>query len=146
MKCSDAGLAIIREFEGCRLSAYPDPKTGGAPWTIGFGCTEDVTPGMRITFAEAMDRLKAHLTPLETQIQHLVKVPLNQCQFDALVSLCWNIGIGHFQRSTELLPALNAGDMARAADLILEFDNPGSRVQAGLDRRRAAERALFLKA
>lgn len=100
---------------------------------------------MRITAAEAVERLRDHLVPLEVQICHLVKTPLKQCQFDALVSLCYNIGIGHFERSHELLPALNAGEMARAANALLAFDDPGSGVQKGLDRRRQAERALFLR-
>jgi lysozyme len=145
MKCSEKGLALLKQFESCKLEAYPDPATGGEPYSIGFGDTCHVYDGMRITFAEALRRLQVHLEPLEAQITHLVRVPLTQSAFDALVCLAYNIGIGNFERST-LLKRLNAGDTMGAADAFRDWTHAAGRELAGLVRRREAERALFLSA
>jgi lysozyme len=141
---SARGLALICQFEDCKLQAYPDPATGGEPFTIGYGCTGGVTPGMRITFAQALEMLKDHLVPLEVQLEHLIKVPLSQNAYDALVSLVWNIGIGNFEHST-LLQELNAGHMTCAADEFLKWTRAAGKFMPGLLRRREAERELFLR-
>ncbi|WP_312069487.1 lysozyme, partial [Acinetobacter sp.] len=77
-------------------------------------------------------------------VNNLVKVPLSQNQFDALVSLTYNIGSTAFKNST-LLKKLNAKDYAGAADQFLRWNKGGGKVLKGLVRRREAERALFLK-
>lgn len=140
MKCGEKGLSLIKQFEACKLEAYRCPA---GIWTVGFGSTEGVYDGMRITMGEALRRLQDHLLPLELQIEHLVKAPLSQSAFDALCCLTYNIGIGAFEHST-LLQRLNAGDHAGAADQFLVWDRVRGAPCPGLARRRQAERALFL--
>lgn len=143
MKTSPKGIALIKSAEGLRLKAYPDPGTGGLPWTIGYGSTSGVTKSMVITEAQAEQMLAADLVRFERAVERLVQVPLNQGQFDALVSFTYNVGEGNFTKST-LLRKLNAGDTAGAADQFLRWVNAGGKVLSGLVKRRAAERAMFL--
>ncbi|MDT4321834.1 lysozyme [Klebsiella aerogenes] len=148
MQTSDEGIALIKDFEGCRLTAYPDPGTGGAPWTIGYGWTlpvdgKPVRPGMTIDQAIADRLLKAGLVSYENDVLKIVKVKLTQGQFDALVSFAYNIGSRALSTST-LLKKLNAGDIKGAADEFLRWNKAGGKVLNGLTRRREAERALFL--
>ena len=143
MKCNQAGIDLIRRFESCRLDAYPDPATGGEPWTIGFGSTEGVCKGMRITFENAVARLLAHLAPLEVQIAHLVHQPISENAFSALTCLAYNIGIGNLEHST-LLKLINAGEFKNAADQFLVWNKAQGKVLNGLTKRREAERTLFL--
>lgn len=144
MKTSAYGIKKIREHEGIRLKAYPDPATGGAPWTVGVGHTgPEVYPGMVISADEVDDMLRRDLEKFERGIERLVTVPLTQNQFDALVSLTFNIGLGNFGGST-LLRKLNARDYNGAADQILRWDKAAGRKMAGLTRRREAERNQFL--
>ncbi|EII8817445.1 lysozyme, partial [Salmonella enterica] len=137
-----------KEFEGCSLKAYPDPGTGGDPWTIGYGWTHSVDgkpvkPGMMIDEATAERLLKTGLVGYENDVSKLVKVKLTQGQFDALVSFAYNLGARTLSSST-LLRKLNAGDYAGAADEFLRWNKAGGKVLNGLTRRREAERALFL--
>ncbi|HDU5651462.1 TPA: lysozyme [Klebsiella aerogenes] len=148
MQTSDEGIALIKDFEGCRLTAYPDPGTGGAPWTIGYGWTlpvdgKPVRPGMTIDQATADRLLKTGLVSYENDVLKIVKVKLTQGQFDALVSLAYNIGSRALSTST-LLKKLNDGDIKGAADEFLRWNKAGGKVLNGLTRRREAERALFL--
>ncbi len=148
MQTSDKGIALIKQFEGCKLTAYPDPGTGGAPWTIGYGWTQPVDgkpvrPGMTIDQATADRLLKTGLVSYENDVLRLVKVKLSQSQFDALVSFTYNLGSRSLSTST-LLSKLNAGDYAGAADEFLRWNKAGGKVLNGLTRRREAERALFL--
>lgn len=148
MRISEKGVALIREFEGCSLTAYPDPGTGGAPWSIGYGWThpvdgEPVKRGMTIDQATADLLLKTGLVSYEQDVSRLVRVKLTQGQFDALVSFVYNLGAMRFSTST-LLRKLNAGDYTGAAEEFLRWVSPGTKVEAGLRRRRQAERALFL--
>src|SRR6185503_14307240 len=99
MKTSPAGLHLIEEFEGFSPTAYQDQ---GGKWTCGFGHTgPDVRAGMTCTLAEAQDWLAGDLATAEGAVG-LVKAALRQCQFDALVSLIFNIGQGNFAQSTVL--------------------------------------------
>ena len=139
MKISGAGLALIRDCEGCRLAAYRD---AAGVWTIGYGDTEDVTPGLLITQAEAERRLAARLACFEAAVSQLVRVALRQGEFDALVSFAYNLGAGALARST-LLRKLNAGDRAGAAAEFGKWVQAGGAVLPGLVTRRARERALF---
>lgn len=138
---SEAGVRRIETFEGLELKAYPDPGTGGEPWTIGYGHTGGVKPGEKITQADAEKFLRADLHTAEEAIRTHVKVPLSQKQFDALVSLIYNIGVGSFYRST-ILYHLNAGHYARAANHFLDWRNAGGRPI--LLERRKIERSVFL--
>lgn len=148
MQTSDKGIALIKQFEGCKLTAYPDPGSGGAPWTIGYGWTQPVDgkpvrPGMTIDQATADRLLKTGLVSYENDVSRLVKVKLSQGQFDALVSFTYNLGSRSLSTST-LLSKLNAGDYAGAADEFPRWNKAGGKVLNGLTRRREAERALFL--
>ncbi len=143
MKTSPKGVALIKSAEGLRLKAYPDPGTGGVPWTIGYGSTSGVTRNMVITEAQAEQMLSEDLVRFERIVDRLVRVPVNQGQFDALVSFTYNVGEGNFTKST-LLRKLNAGDAAGAAEQFSRWVNAGGKVLLGLVKRRAAERSLFL--
>lgn len=145
MKTSPKGIALIKSAEGLRLKAYPDPGTGGLPWTIGYGSTLGVTRTMVITAEQAEQMLAVDLVRFERAVERLVEVPINQGQFDALVSFAYNVGEGNFAKST-LLRRLNSGDSQGAAEQFGRWVNAGGKVLQGLVKRRAAERALFLGA
>lgn len=148
METSNSGINLIKSFESLCLKAYPDPKTGGKPYTIGWGTT--VYPsGMPVkatdvcTAAQAESYLKHDLARFEADVMKAVRVPLSQCQFDALVSFFYNLGYSKIKYST-MLKMLNAGNYSGAADQLLRWVSPGSAVEKGLRRRREAERKLFL--
>jgi len=133
-----AGLALIKEFEGCVLHSYYD--AADVP-TIGYGHTgADVTPGRTITQAQADALLSADLDKFEDQVSGLVEVPLSDNQFAALVSFQYNTGA---LAGSTMLRMLNAGEYAEAAGQFELWVHAGSTVLPGLVRRRAAERALF---
>lgn len=134
------GWALIREFEGLRLEAYKCPA---GIWTIGFGTTQGVRPGMKISSVQAEEMLRRDLTSFESNVRNLVKVPLNQNQFDALICFVYNIGINAFAKST-FLRKLNAKDYAGAANQFTRWNKADGKVLAGLTRRREAEKKLFL--
>ncbi|MGE4251131.1 MAG: lysozyme [Parvibaculaceae bacterium] len=145
MRTGSRGLALIKQYEGLRLDAYRD--TGGV-LTIGWGHTAAAgpprpTPGMRITLAEAEAVLARDLVRYETAVTRAVTREIGQNQFDAMVSLCFNIGGGAFAKST-VVRAFNAGDDRQAADAFLRWSKDDGRVLPGLLRRRRAERRLFL--
>lgn len=154
MKTSDAGKALIKQFEGCKLKAYPDPKTGGAPYTCGWGSTgPSIGPDTVWTQAEADARFDEHLTEFEGYVNQAVTVPLTQGQFDALVSIVYNVGPGSRSKDgiirlksgnpSTLLRLLNAGDYVGAGEQFLRWVSPGSNVENGLRRRRTAELKLY---
>ena len=145
MQTSDKGIALIKQFEGCKLTAYQDSV---GVWTIGYGWTKPVDgkpirAGMTIKQETAERLLKTGLVSYESDVSRLVKVGLTQGQFDALVSFTYNLGVRSLSTST-LLRKLNAGDYAGAADEFLRWNKAGGKVLNGLTRRREAERALFL--
>ena len=146
MKISEKGLSMIERFEGCLLKA--SNKLDGV-WTIGYGQTgsyygKRVRRGMTTTKAEAHAWLRDHsIKTYEDAVTQAVKVPLNQNQFDALVSFTYNVGVGALKQSTALRK-LNAGDYAGAADALTMWMKCKGKVLAGLVRRRKEERALFL--
>ncbi|CZV45620.1 MULTISPECIES: lysozyme [Enterobacter cloacae complex] len=145
MQTSDKGIALIKEFEGCKLTAYQDSV---GVWTIGYGWTQPVDgkpirAGMTIKQETAERLLKTGLISYESDVSRLVKVGLTQGQFDALVSFTYNLGARSLSTST-LLRKLNAGDYAGAANEFLRWNKAGGKVLNGLTRRREAERALFL--
>lgn len=145
MQTSDKGIALIKQFEGCKLAAYQDSV---GVWTIGYGWTQPVNgnpirAGMTIKQEAAECLLKTGLVSYESDLFRLVKVRLTQGQFDALVSFSYNLGSRALSTST-LLRKLNSGDYAGAADEFLRWNKAGGKVLQGLTRRREAERALFL--
>ncbi|GCP61500.1 muraminidase [Escherichia coli] len=145
MQTSDKGIALIKQFEGCKLTAYQDSV---GVWTIGYGWTKPVDgkpirAGMTIKQETAERLLKTGLVSYENDVSRLVKVDLTQGQFDALVSFTYNLGARSLSTST-LLRKLNGGDYAGAADEFLRWNKAGGKVLNGLTRRREAERALFL--
>ncbi|WP_199230809.1 lysozyme [Azospirillum sp. TSO5] len=146
--------AIIKQFEGCekrmpdgRLRAYPDPATGGAPWTIGFGSTgKDISPGTIWTQAEADARLAQEVAEKAAAVVKAVTVPATDAQIGAAISLAYNIGATNFANST-LVRLWNSGASKESvADQFLVWRKAAGKVMPGLERRRAAERALFLSA
>lgn len=145
MQTSKKGIALIKQFEGCKLTAYQDSV---GVWTIGYGWTQPVDgkpirAGMTIKQETAERLMKTGLVSYESDVSRLVKVGLTQGQFDALVSFTYNLGARSLSTST-LLRKLNAGDYAGAADEFLRWNKAGGKVLNGLTRRREAERALFL--
>lgn len=139
MKISPAGLDLIKQFEGLKLTAYKCPAD---VWTIGYGTTKGVTEGMTITAQQAEDLLRKDVATFERGVSAMVKVPLEQHEFDALVSFAYNVGLGALRVST-LLRLLNAGDKAGAAKQFDRWNKAGGKPLAGLTRRRAAERKRF---
>ncbi|QNQ23523.1 lysozyme [Enterobacter roggenkampii] len=145
MQTSDKGIALIKQFEGCKLTAYQDSV---GVWTIGYGWTQPVDgkpirAGMTIKQETAERLLKTGLVRYESDVSRLVKVGMTQGQFDALVSFTYNLGARSLSTST-LLRKLNTGDYAGAADEFLRWNKAGGKALNGLTRRREAERALFL--
>jgi lysozyme len=152
-RTSAAGRALIQGKESCRLVAYPDPKTGGAPWTCGWGETEGVTPTTVWTQAEADSRFERSLAKVEALVRHYVTAPMTQGQFDAFVSIFYNVGpgseikdgIGRLRNGepSTLLRKFNAGDLAGTEAEWVKWISPGSSVSHGLYLRRVAELELF---
>jgi lysozyme len=139
VKLSNAGLALIKKYEGLKLTAYLCPAN---VWTIGYGSTgAHVKRGMRITEPEADALLRKDLGRFALAVLTSAH-PVTQGQYDAMVSLAFNIGIGAFQRST-VLRKHNAGDFAGAADSFGMWNRAGNRVLNGLVRRRQEEAAMY---
>ena len=137
MKTGSKGINLIKEFEGCRLVAYKCPA---GVWTIGYGHTgSDVFSGLSITHERAEELLKKDLEKYEGYVEKYVPFPLNQNQFDALVSFTYNCGAGNLQQ------LVNGRDAATVAEKMLLYNKAGGKTLAGLVRRREAERELFLQ-
>lgn len=159
MKIGPNGLALIKEFEGYhkrlsdgRCKAYLDKlprpalwsKGYNGLWTIGWGSTgKNVTEDTVWTRAQAENSLRGLAESHERLVERLVKVPLNQSQFDALVSLSYNVGL---HKCKTLVSLLNKGEYRAAADAFLLYDKAGGKSVSGLRRRRKSERKLFLSA
>jgi len=154
METSEDGIALIKSFEDCELVAYPDPKTGGAPWTIGWGATGDgIGPGIVWTQEQADARLAMDVIEREAVVRKAVTHEMTQGQFDAFVSIVFNVGAGSAYKDgiirlksgnpSTLLRKFNAGDIGGCEDQWLLWISPGSSVSNGLLRRRHAELALF---
>ena len=145
MLVSNKGVDLICEFEGKRLVAYDD---GVGIWTIGFGTIKypngvRVKKGDTCTLEQAKEYMRHDLIEFEHTVNSSVKVPLNQNQFDALVSLAYNIGSSAFKSST-LVKKLNTCDYQGAADQFNVWVNAGGKRMQGLVNRRDREKLLFL--
>lgn len=145
----EAGIALIKRFESCArrradglFEAYPDPGTGGAPWTIGWGTTgTDVVPGLVWSQQRCDARFAADLDRFAREVARaLGDAPTSQAQFDALVSFHYNTGA--IARAS-LTRFHRAGRHGEAAAEFGKWVNAGGRRLAGLVRRRAAEAALY---
>ena len=140
MMTSEAGIALIQEFEGRRLTAYVCPA---GVMTIGYGHTSVAGPptveeGMRISKQQALDILRSDLHKFESGVSSIVKVDLTQSQFDVLVSFAFNCGLGALRKST-LLKRVNAGKFDAAPAELMKWTRGGGKVLPGLVRRRRAE-------
>lgn len=139
------GQRVLKYFEACKLEAYWDAD--GKVWTIGWGHTgPDVYEGLTITRAQADQLLQMRLvSEFAPGVLRAIHRRMEQCEFDAMVDLAYNIGVDAFQGST-FVRKFNAGDVAGAADEFPRWNKSGGKVMLGLRRRRAADRALFLGA
>lgn len=137
MIASDAGKQIIKDAEGLSLKAYPDPGTGGAPWTIGYGHTGGVGQHDVITEARADELLANDLHHFELAVARLCPVT-TQPQFDALVSFSFNLGENALEGST-LRKLHNEGQYAAAANEFGKWTHANGKELPGLVTRRAAE-------
>lgn len=152
-KIPDAGLKIIKEFEGCKLKAYPDPRTGGLPITIGWGTTRK-RDGSRFKLGEVITQTEADtLLILELEghfLPVLQKIPywneMNDNQRGALLSFAYNLGANFFGKDgfvtiTRILKDRKWNEVPKVLEM---YRNPGSNVEAGLLRRRKAEGKLWM--
>jgi len=144
MKISQRGIDLIRRYEGCKLDAYL--CQAGVP-TIGYGHTKDVKLGDTINLGEAQDLLRDDLQGFEKGVSRIVAVKLEQCQYDALVSFSFNLGLGSLKSST-LLKKLNKGSYMGAAREFPRWNKVrvGGKliVSRGLVNRRKSEQDCFL--
>lgn len=142
MNISQNGIELIKKFEGCRLEAYKCPA---GILTIGYGHTgSEVRLGQKITQEQAEKYLKQDITIHSNNVSRLVKAPLNQNQFDALVSFEYNVGYGNFASST-MLKLLNQKKYTEAAAQFGRWVYANKKILQGLVKRRAAEKELFVK-
>lgn len=141
MKINQAGIDLIKRFEGLRLTSYQDMV---GVWTIGYGHTSpDVTQGMTITLQQANDLLLQDLAKFETGVTDLVKSKIDDNQFSALVSFAYNLGLGALKTST-LLRVINDNPNSLAVgEQMIRWDKAGGKQVAGLLARRYAEKALY---
>ena len=139
MKISQAGIDLIKKFEGIRLNSYRD-VCGVA--TIGYGCTHGIRLGMTITQEQAEQMLKDELAVFERGVTNLVKVDVTPGMFSALVSFAYNLGLGNLKGST-LLKLLNQGKYSDAQDEFRRWINAGGVPVKGLVARRLAEAEMF---
>ena len=134
---------LIKNFEGLKLSSY---LCSANVWTIGYGTTringKAVTSGMTCTEQQAEEYLKNDLQVFAKAINRLVKVPLTDNQFSALLSFTYNLGVGALEKST-LLRRLNEGNYTAARNEFFKWVNAGGKQLPGLVKRRAAEAELF---
>ena len=142
MALSNEGLELIRQLEGCRLAAYPDPASGGAPWTVGYGHTgPEVHQGLAISQQQAEAWLAADIATAAAAVDRLLRgVELQPRERDALVSFCFNVGVGALQGSTlrRRLMDGEAPQLVLAEELPRWCHGPAGPIE-GVRNRRAAE-------
>ena len=146
MSVNKATLDLIKQWEGCKLTAYQD---GGGVWTIGYGITAAAgvgikpTQGQTITQDRAEELLHQTVDKFAAGVDELITANVNANQFGACVSLAYNIGVGAFAKST-VLRELNAGNYDKAAAAFRMWNIDNGKVEKGLVNRREAEKHLFL--
>ena len=143
MEISQEGLSLIKKFEGCKLKSY---KCAAGVWTIGYGSTNGIEEGMEISQERADMLLLEDVEIFENAVNELVKVPLEQNQYDALVTWTFNLGPTNLKNST-LLKVLNDKNYEGVPEQIKRWNkatvNGERQVLEGLVRRREAEALLF---
>lgn len=137
----DEAIEIIKKFEGLRLKAYKCPS---GIWTIGYGHTKGVSKGQVITSEQAEELLIGDIAEACHTVSDLIEIPLSNYQFSALVSFVFNVGYARFAKST-MRKLINGGDLKRAVEQFDRWVYSGTTVLQGLVKRRAEEKALFLK-
>lgn len=139
-----AALALIKEFEGCRLEAYPDPGSGGDPWTIGWGATgPGISKGVKWTQDAADARLAKDVERFADGVNALLgAAPATDNQRGAMISFAYNVGLNALKEST-LLRLHKEGRYSEAADQFQRWNKAAGKVLTGLTRRRAAEAAVY---
>ena len=144
------GETLGHYYETLKNEAYPDPATGGDPWTCGIGCTGVDSEGVAIVEGTYWDDAKclheyAYRMTMEFGpcVNENITQPMTQKEFDAMVDLCYNIGTHNFETST-LVKKFNKGDKQGAADEFPKWNKANGKVMKGLQRRRWAERVVFL--
>ena len=139
MKISEDGLELIKKFEGCETSAYQDSV---GVWTIGFGHTKGVEEGQTCSIEDAESMLADEMDEYEGYINNMVKVDLQQHEFDSLVAWVYNLGPTNLGEST-MLKVLNGGQFDRVPDEMNRCTRAGGQILEGLVRRRQAESLMF---
>jgi len=144
MKASPQAAKLVQTFEGCKLIAYPDPASGGDPWTIGWGSTgPDIRRGLSWSQGQCDARLKVDLSAFSDKISVLIgNAPTSQHQFDALVSFAYNLGAGNLKTST-LLTLHRAGKFDDAANEFVKWDKAAGKEMKGLKIRRLTEAEVY---
>ncbi len=151
MTPSPACISLVQTFEGCAkkqkdgtFAAYPDPGSGGDPWTIGWGATgPGIRAGVVWTQQQCDDRLTADLTRFSAGVAKAIgTAATSQHQFDAMVSFAFNVGLANLQSIT-LLKLHKAGNFAGAKLEFAKWNKAAGKVLPGLTKRRAAEAALY---
>ena len=146
------GMRLIKEFEGCHLTAYPDPLSGGEPYTIGYGTTRygdgrKVSRGDKITVIEADLFMRVEIDRIVKKLSESVPhwLEMTDGQQSALISFAYNLGSGFYGSSgfETITKRLRERDWDAVPDALLLYRNPGTNVEAGLKRRRIAEGALW---
>lgn len=136
-------VALVGGFEGLRQNAYPDPATGGAPWTVCYGETSGVKRGDHHSIAECKDMLVKSLKKYAEGIEACVTVPLPDRRYVALVDFAYNLGVGGACNSS-VVRLINEGKTKQGCDYLLKYNRAAGIVFPGLTRRRQAERELCL--
>ena len=139
MKISEDGLELIKKFEGCETTAYQDSV---GVWTIGFGHTKGVEEGQTCSIEDAESMLADEMDEYEGYINNMVKVELQQHEFDALVAWVYNLGPTNLGEST-MLKVLNGGQFDRVPEEMNRWTRAGGKILEGLVRRRQAESLMF---
>lgn len=143
MRISQAGIDFIKRQEQLRLTAYLDTIAKPPVYTIGYGVTgPEIVEGLVWTNQQAESELQTRLEGLGNSLTALIKYPVSQGQFDAMMSLAWNIGLGALSSST-LLSKFNAGDVRGAALEFIRWDHAGGVEVLGLRNRRLHEMVTF---
>ena len=140
MRTSPEGIALIKSFEGYSADAYKCPA---GVWTVGWGSTgPNIVKGTKVTVGQAEALLANSLVKFEQAVTKYAGAA-HQNQFDAMVSLCYNIGPGNFAKSS-VARLHKAGQYTGAASAFLLWNKAGGKILSGLVKRRKAERNLYL--
>ena len=139
MEISQEGLSLIKKFEGCKLESY---RCSAGVWTIGYGSTSGISEGMEISQQRAEALLLEDVAVFEEAVNKAVKVPLEQHEFDALVSWTFNLGPSNLNSST-MLKVLNENKKNEVPAQMRRWNKANGETLQGLIRRREAESLLF---